>query len=231
MRGKETGETMKDFAGTSSLATRPLAPAGAGTLKCPPDPVLVGDICIDLYEGERVADSALEHLASEEGAGRQSVHVRGVQNGKEIVMKSASTAALMVLALCLIGGNAFADATTSAGTNAVYVSRLGASINQFGSFNINAISSRGKSRAVLEIDVTVNDETGSQSALTALATVNGVNAEPSSGGYAVADCNSGFFCSLASQWWIDLDAAEAAHPGCSRDSRSTSRLISVREHP
>lgn len=43
----------------------------------------------------------------------------------------------------------------------------------------------------------------------AYVSVNGVSAEPSNGGYPLADLTS----YLSAQWWFDLDAAEQANPG------------------
>jgi hypothetical protein len=122
-------------------------------------------------------------------------------------------AAWTVLAVVLGAATAFADATTSPGKNSVYVSKLGAPISNAGA-NVSATIAKGKSKTVLEVDVVVTDTTGSDPAVGASVTVNGVAAaEPSSGVLQVADCNSGFICTLGSQWWLDLDAAEAAHPG------------------
>ena len=43
----------------------------AGTLKCPPDSVKVGNVCVDLYEASVwQIDPIANHVAREEGAGR-----------------------------------------------------------------------------------------------------------------------------------------------------------------
>lgn len=122
------------------------------------------------------------------------------------------SASLLSLALA---GLAHADATTSPGENSVYVSQLNASIEHSGT-PINGTIARGKSKAVLEVDVSVTDLSGINRAVAARVTVNGVSLEPSSGFDAVANCSGGFFCTLGSQWWLDLDAAETAHPGLFR---------------
>jgi hypothetical protein len=122
-------------------------------------------------------------------------------------------AAWAVLAVVLSAATVSADATTSPGKNSVYVSQLAASIDSAGTHAIAGSIAKGKSKTVLEVDVVVTDITGTNAAVGARVIVNGVLAEPSDGNSQVADCNSGIFCTLASQWWLDLDAAEAAHPG------------------
>ena len=59
--------TVRIVVGCTLLAG--VAPALAS--KCPPDSVKVGTVCYRHLRGERVADSALEHLAREAGAGGQ----------------------------------------------------------------------------------------------------------------------------------------------------------------
>src|SRR5262249_62379106 len=53
--GEREGRTMTGFrryivVGCTAVWLALAVSAGAGTLKCPPDSVLVGDACIDLYE-------------------------------------------------------------------------------------------------------------------------------------------------------------------------------------
>jgi hypothetical protein len=55
MRGRKTEEDMKAFrrfivVGCTAVCLAAAVPAGAGTLKCPPDSVKVGNVCIDTYE-------------------------------------------------------------------------------------------------------------------------------------------------------------------------------------
>src|SRR5262249_29809403 len=53
--GEREGRTMTGFrryivVGCTAVSLAASLPAGAGTLKCPPDSVKVGNICIDTYE-------------------------------------------------------------------------------------------------------------------------------------------------------------------------------------
>ena len=88
------------------------------------------------------------------------------------------------------------------------MSQLGTPISKAGAF-VSATIAKGKSKTVLEVDVVATDTTGANPGVVAQVAVNSVAAEPTSN--QIADCNT--VCTLASQWWLDLDAAEAAHPG------------------
>ena len=111
------------------------------------------------------------------------------------------------------GTVAWGDATTSPGKTAVYVSAIGAALDNGAGFNISGTIQKGKKKRVLEVDLMATDGTGANPAVGVLPTVNGVAMEPNGSFFAVADCNAGYICTVSSHWWIDLDAAETANPG------------------
>ena len=73
---------------------------------------------------------------------------------------------------------------------------------------------KGKKKNVLVVEAMLSTGASLSSSYLYLRTdVNGYEIEPLSGGSSQVrtDCNG--FCTLTAAWWLDLDAAEAAHPG------------------
>jgi hypothetical protein len=127
--------------------------------------------------------------------------------------------AVGLAALCLTWATStLADGTTSPGTNSVFVSASGLSL-PVGGMPTTLLSGqikKGKTKTVLAIEAMLTKiATGAQSGVVAIhPTVNGFAVEPSSGGVtfpAKADCSG--VCLMTGTWWIDIDAAETAHPG------------------
>jgi hypothetical protein len=128
--------------------------------------------------------------------------------------------ALGVAALSLTwSASALADGTTSPGTNSVFVSASGLSLPPGGmpTTLLSGQIKKGKRKTVLAIEAMLaKNGTGAPSGVVAITpTVNGVAVEPSSGGVtfpAKVSC-AAIGCFTAGTWWLDIDAAEAAHPG------------------
>jgi hypothetical protein len=128
---------------------------------------------------------------------------------------------LGVLALANLSGTAHA-ASTSPGKTAVYASTAAAVISDPPTTVVTATIEKGKKKRVLEIDLSVV-LTGANTlgTLTVAPLVNGLAiAEPVNGGTTAPArnlCLNTQFepssCLLSLQYWLDLDAAEAAHPG------------------
>jgi hypothetical protein len=111
-------------------------------------------------------------------------------------------------------------ATTSPGKTAVYASTAAAVIGSPPASVLTATISKGVKKHVLEIDVSAVLTGGpvEVGALTLAPTVNGLSiAEPTDGGTTVSAITICVYgpegCSLSLQYWVDLDAAEAANPG------------------
>ena len=123
-----------------------------------------------------------------------------------------------VLAIAALAdvGNA---ATTSPGKTAVYASTAAAVISSPPTV-LTATISKGLKKRVLEVDVSAVLTGGPVGAklLTLIPTVNGLGIlEPINVGSTVPAMeicgNAPDGCSLSLQYWLDLDTAEADHPG------------------
>ena len=117
------------------------------------------------------------------------------------------------VALLLLAASAASAADVSPGTNVAL-----ASVNQFtDSFTIQATIAKGKKRNVLIINTEANvflAQAGGY-CLGATLAVNGFYqlAQPPAGqGVACGQCNYNA-CVIHGTYWLDIDAAEAAHPG------------------
>lgn len=133
----------------------------------------------------------------------------------------ACSLAVAVLSLLTAAAPAFADATTSPGKASVHASAGFLTMPGALSFStvLNASILKAKKKQVLEVDGFLGDYNGSSADECIRVLVNGLDIleaqTPAVGGNAWAchPCSSTYFCSLTGQWWLDLDAAELAHPG------------------
>jgi hypothetical protein len=126
--------------------------------------------------------------------------------------------------LCAVGlaalsltwsASARADGTTSPGTNSVFVSASGLVLPQGGmpTTLLSGQIKKGKKKTVLAMEaMVVQTATGSQLGSVAInPTVNGFAVEPSASGVTATVTCFERFCT--GTWWLDIDAAETAHPG------------------
>jgi hypothetical protein len=111
-------------------------------------------------------------------------------------------------------------ASTSPGKTGVYASTTAAVIFGSPATVLTATIEKGKKKRVVEVEVasTVTASPPGAGALIVTATVNGLPIlEPTNAGSTVstgAAClNPPTGCSVTAQYWLDLDAVEAAHPG------------------
>lgn len=74
---------------------------------------------------------------------------------------------------------------------------------------------KGKKKRVLEVDVKLIDRQLVADAMGAYVTVNGIEMHPGSADAPqITGCNHSWInCTLASHFWVDLDALELANPG------------------
>ncbi len=129
--------------------------------------------------------------------------------------------ALVVAVAVFAGATSVANAaSTSPGKNGVYASTAAAVIGDPPATVLTATISKGKKKRVLEVDLSaaVTASPVGAGTLTVAPLVNGLAIlEPVDGGSTVAagtQCgNPPEGCSLSFQYWLDLDAAEAANPG------------------
>jgi hypothetical protein len=126
----------------------------------------------------------------------------------------------MTYALILLSvSRALGDASTAPGKASVFASKasVAASNSGFGSV-LTASITKGKKKQVLMVDAYLSDRsnvTGADNCVRVL--VNGIDVlEPQTGigsAQACEKCDTVFDCHIAGQFWLDLDAAETAHPG------------------
>src|SRR5262249_15094639 len=110
---------------------------------------------------------------------------------------------------------ALATGTTSPGKTSVHVSVTGAPFNLTPSSNRITLAgtiAKGKKKEVLTIDAMAQTErtASATNEIELTLTVNGFAVEPAR---TLSDNRTCSLCGLAGHWWLDLDAAEAAHPG------------------
>jgi len=103
---------------------------------------------------------------------------------------------------------------TGPGKNAAYASAEGSSF-PFSETTILAASiEKGKAGRVLDISSNIEVTNGASDPISMLVFVNGFPVAPTNhnfGAWAGACTTLG--CSVGGNWWLDLDAAEAAHSG------------------
>lgn len=108
--------------------------------------------------------------------------------------------------------------STSPGRSGVYASVTGATIDSTEAVRVSGQILKAKSKYVLEIEATTiafvvpsNDN-----AVATRVTVNGFSdvVQPNAGYNGVEQCDSNYLnCTSHAVLWVDLDAAETAHPG------------------
>jgi len=129
----------------------------------------------------------------------------------------------IVLASASLPPSAHADASTSPGINGVHASTVGVALPPYLTVVVltplvNGTIAKGKPHRVLVVDGAITAIGPGENAYTK-PQVNGIDLEPTddvgNGLAAGVNCPSTatLACSAAGTWWIDLDAAEAAHPG------------------
>ena len=134
---------------------------------------------------------------------------------------------LMVLVAALAAPPVFA-ASTSPGKNSAFESMTGVPLVGLAPPLLTATLLKGKKKTVVKVEAMYTDGPYDPSPTTTrvlglAVDVNGVLMEPTTGGAssvgqgAVNDC--GFAtppptaCTVTGTWWLDIDAAETAHPG------------------
>jgi hypothetical protein len=125
--------------------------------------------------------------------------------------------AFAALAFALPASPAMAG-STSPGKNSVYVSDFSLTTAEFPNNTLTGTIVKGKKGTVLEIHTMISAYAGEPTHLIATVTVNGFPSEPTfegSGWISGQDCraNNSIGCTLTETRWLDIDAAEAAHPG------------------
>ncbi len=110
----------------------------------------------------------------------------------------------IALSLSFTAVSVFGDATTSRGKTSVHAS----------------VSPKPRRRSCSRSTGYLGDYNGNAADDSIVVQVNGFDdvvqaqsAVLSSSARACQPCSGAFFCSVAGSWWVDLDAAEAAHPG------------------
>lgn len=118
-------------------------------------------------------------------------------------------------AVAVLGAQPAHAASTSPGKNAVYASTTATLIANAPATVVTATIEKGKKKRVLAIDTAATSTGNANGFLSVVPIVNGLRiAEPTNAGTAVAAVAECFStCTSTSHFWLDLDAAEAAHPG------------------
>ena len=137
--------------------------------------------------------------------------------GVPFLQARMAVAALLVAGVCIDVDSASA-ANTSPGKKSAFAS------SDFGGFGdipgagpplLTATIEKGKKRHVLTVEATLTSGVDLvPGGLTFGVVVNGFDAEPHTvccGPFYTQAC--GTACTHTGSWWLDLDAAEAAHPG------------------
>jgi len=135
------------------------------------------------------------------------------------MMIRATVVGLSVFIAALVADTTHA-ASVSPGKTAVYASTAAAVIGDPPVTIVTATIAKGKKKRVLEVDLLVVLTGGPEGAgiLSLAPRVNGLAVmEPTNAGTtktATDACLEGpLACTVSAQYWLDLDAAEAAHPG------------------
>jgi hypothetical protein len=135
--------------------------------------------------------------------------------------RAARWASVLMAATAVVAASAFADTSITPGKQAIYVSNSNVSMPFL--FDAQILSGqilKGKKKMVLEITFgwTVHNNSATNQSTGARAKVNGYDVEPKSaltndGLHAGQDCPPSSGCTTTSHAFLDIDAAEAAHPG------------------
>jgi hypothetical protein len=131
---------------------------------------------------------------------------------KHLAIAAAALALMLESAPCARG-----DSTTSPGKNAVYVSQSGVPVGTAFAQLISGTIQKGKKKRVVEADLTLIDTGNSAGVIGVGPIINGLALvmEPTATHIQLSDCPSLSLnrCSVTGHFWLDLDAAEVAHPG------------------
>ena len=137
---------------------------------------------------------------------------------RTFTVKICSAALVALFMLGVLGAKPARAASTSPGKNSAFES---SDFNGSGDIPsgvtalLTATIVKGKKKNVLMVEATLSTGMSPSSSYLYVRTdVNGYEIEPLSGGSSqvLTNCN-GTPCTLTAAWWLDLDAAEAAHPG------------------
>ena len=138
---------------------------------------------------------------------------------RTFMVKISSAALAALLLVGVVVAKPAGAASTSPGKNSAFESSDfsgNGDIPQAVTTLLTATIVKGKKKNVLVVEATLSTGSSSSSSYLYLRTdVNGYEIEPlDSGGSSqfLTFCN-GTPCTLTAAWWLDLDAAEAAHPG------------------
>ena len=129
-------------------------------------------------------------------------------------VKICSAALVAFFMLGLLGARPARAASTGPGKKSAFESSDLGDIPATVSPLLTATIVKGKKKNVLVVEAMLSTGASPSSSYLYLRTdVNGYEIEPLSGGSSqvLTDCNGP--CTLTAAWWLDLDAAEAAHPG------------------
>lgn len=117
-----------------------------------------------------------------------------------------------------------ADGTTSPGKKAVYVDQTGETVSTVSAALTPALTAtieKGKKKTVLEIDLTITDIVRTSMGMGVAPFVNGfsdvVLPHPGTNiqNFVLTTCDASTWvkCTTNGHFWVDIDAAEAAHAG------------------
>ncbi len=129
-----------------------------------------------------------------------------------MTIRAVGTLGLVSLVLLVSPGFA---ASTSPGKSSAYESSNGNVLSTSDATLLTATIAMGRSKSVVEVTATVHYDVGVVTTEPTLTvTVNGVTAQPTTGGfYTNINQRCSAACTVSGNWWLDLDAAEAANPG------------------
>lgn len=118
-----------------------------------------------------------------------------------------------LLGAALLAAPTLAGAVTAGGANAVFNTTTGITFpDTYSTVSATATIPKGKSKRVVDISVMAVSPKCDHGAVGIIAGVNGFPIEPFSS--IVSPSDQQFLnCGVTGEWWLDLDAAEAAHPG------------------
>ena len=121
--------------------------------------------------------------------------------------------ASLIAAVLLVAMSSYA-ATTSPGKTSSFASGDGG-LDGVGDIPpLTAQILKGKSKTVIKIDASVSTATNAVLVGDYLdPSVNGYPLMPSSYIYGQCSATNGAYCTLTATFWMDVDAAELAHPG------------------
>lgn len=137
-----------------------------------------------------------------------------------VALSTTALCAVGLGALCLTWATSALADTTSPGKNAVFVSASNLSLPTSGTATLlTGQITKGKKKTVLAIEAmltSIGQFSGPRTD-TISPTVNGITVEPASSALALVNCptisSTSFACTVTGTWWLDIDAAEAAHAG------------------